>query len=167
MEQIAKKTELDPKTAYTLGLLHNLGRIVLQKMALPLELPIGVADLPDPVAVSEWERENLGCTQAEAAAGVFGLWGLNSLFGEVITHYDERESTESSEVRRWAELLHLTVAVVETTAFKLGIKSDTVPLPETIFADVGLPPLDLEKLGDEITTATQIFCEQSGLHLNA
>jgi HD-like signal output (HDOD) protein len=80
MEIVTSSAGLDHKAGYTIGLLHNLGRIVLQRVALQMEVPAGSADLPDIQMVVNWERETFGCTHAEMGASVLALWGMNPLF---------------------------------------------------------------------------------------
>ena len=167
MEVITKKTDLDPKTAYTIGLMHNLGRIVLQRVAAHQDIPVGSADLSDHAAVMEWERTHLGCTHPEAGAAVLKLWGLNGLFCDVITHQYEPDYAQNEQVRRWSALIHITASAVATTDFGLGVTGDAWPLNETMFATAGLANVDILELGEEITVATTRFCEQSGLHLQA
>ena len=165
MELLAKQTRLDPKAAYTIGLLHNLGRIVLQRVALQQEIPAGAGDLPDLRSVVSWERETFGCTHSEIGASVLALWGMNPLFSQVLAHQHDLEQEEHPEVRRWSALLHLTATLVASTDFGLGVTSDAWPISEAVFVAAGLPIMDIMTLSEEITTATKDLCEQSGLVL--
>ena len=165
MELLAKQTRLDPKAAYTIGLLHNLGRIVLQRVALQQEIPAGAGDLPDLLSVVNWERETFGCTHAEIGASVLALWGMNPLFSQVLAHQHDLEQEDQPEVRRWSALLHLTATLVASTDFGLGVTSDAWPISEAVFVAAGLPIMDILTLSEEITAATKDLCEQSGLVL--
>jgi len=162
MEVIAKQTSLDHKAAYTIGLMHNLGRIVLQRLALQMEIPAGAGDLPNIQAVINWERETFGYAHDELGGAVLALWGMNPLFTQVLTHQHDIKKAADPEVRRWSALLHLTATMVASTEFGLGVTSDSWPISESVFVDAGLPQLDILQLSEEITTATKALCEQSG-----
>jgi HD-like signal output (HDOD) protein len=163
MEVIAKQTSLDHKAAYTVGLMHNLGRIVLQRLALQMEIPAGAGDLPNIQAVINWERETFGCTHGELGGAVLTLWGMNPLFSQVLIHQHDIEKAKDPEIRRWSALLHITATLVASTEFGLGVTSDAWPISESLFVDAGLPQLDILQLSEEITVATKVLCEQSGL----
>jgi HD-like signal output (HDOD) protein len=163
MELVAGKAGVDHKAGYTIGLLHNLGRIVLQRVALQMEIAAGAGDLPNIQAVVNWEREVFGCTHAELGGSVLSLWGMNPIFREVLVHQHEVGRVENPEVRRWGALLHLTATVVASTEFGLGVTSDAWLISEEMFADAGIPQLDILKMSEAITVATKELCEQSGL----
>jgi len=163
MEIVTSSAGLDHKAGYTIGLLHNLGRIVLQRVALQLEVPAGSADLPDIQGVANWERETFGFTHAEMGASVLALWGMNPLFAEVIKHQHAVVPSDDPEVRRWSALLRITATLVACTEFGLGVTSDAWPISEADFADAGIAKLDLLQLSDEITLATKSLCEHSGM----
>lgn len=165
MEVVAAQAGLDHKTGYTIGLLHNLGRIVLQRVALQMEVPAGAGDLPDMQAVVNWERAVFGCTHAEIGGAVLTLWGMNPLFGKVLVYNEGPANLDEPEVRRWSALLHLTATLVASTEFGLGVTSDAWPISEAMFTDAGIPQLDILVLSEVITLATKALCEQSGLVL--
>ncbi len=167
MEILATQADLDPKSGYTIGLLHNLGRILIQRVALHHEIPAGSADLPDIHAVILWERETFGCTHAEAGAMLLSLWGLNPIFGAVIAHQHDLDRVGRPEIRRWSAMLHLTAALVAGTDFGLGVVSDAWPISDTTFAEAGLPSMDIIKLSGDISEATRDLCHQCGLSLPA
>ena len=163
MELVSGKAGVDHKAGYTIGLLHNLGRIVLQRVALQMEVPAGAGDLPDIQSVVKWEREVFGCTHAELGGSVLALWGMNPIFSQVLVHQHDMASVDDPEVRRWGALLHITATVVASTEFGLGVTSDAWPISEAMFAYAGIPQLDILKMSEEITAATKVLCEQSGL----
>ena len=166
MEIIAKQTELDHKAAYTIGILHNLGRIVLQRVAMQMEIPAGAGDLANIHEVINWERETFGCTHAELGGAVLALWGMNPLLSNVLVHQHDVEKVEDPEVRRWIALIHLTSTVVASTEFGLGVTSDAWPITAALFAEAGLEQLDILQLSEEISAATKTLCDQSGMVLS-
>ena len=167
MEVVTAKAGLDRKAGYTIGLLHNLGRIVLQRVAWQMEVPAGAGDLPDIQAVVNWERKVFGCTHAELGGSVLALWGMNPVFRQVLLHQHDVESAVCLEVRQWGALLHLTATLVAGTEFGLGVTSDAWPISESVFVEAGIPQLDILQLSEEIAVATRVLCEQSGLDIDA
>jgi len=167
MEVIAKQTNFDHKAAYTIGLMQNLGRIVLQRLALQMEIPAGTGDLHNIHEVINWERETFGATHGELGGAVLGLWGMNPLFSQVLMHQHDIEKAADPVVRRWSALLHLTATVVASTEFGLGVTSDSWPISESVFVDAGLPNLDIVQLSEEIIVATKVLCEQSGFVISS
>ena len=163
MEIVTSSAGLDHKTGYTVGLLHNLGRNVIQRVALQMEIPAGAADLPDIQSVVNWERETFGCTHTELGAAVLSLWGMNPLLVEVLKHQHDVTTIEDPVVRRWSSLLRITATLVASTEFGLGVTSDAWPISEADFDEAGIAKLDILELSDEITLATKSLCEQSGV----
>jgi HD-like signal output (HDOD) protein len=163
MEIVTSAAGLDPKAGYTIGLLHHLGRIVLQRVALQMEIPAGAADLPDMQAVAHWERKTFGFTHAEIGGSVLSLWGMNPLLVEVIRHQHDTEIEAAPAVRRWCALLRITGTVVASTEFGLGVTSDSRATCEVDFTAAGISKLDILQLTEEITLATKSICEQSGV----
>ena len=163
MELLAGKAGLDRKSGYTIGLLYNLGRIVLQRLAVQLEIPAGAADLPDRQAVVNWERETFGYSHTELGSAVLAVWGMNPLLVEVIKRQYDGEAASDPLVRRWSALLQLTATVVDGTTYGLGGARDVGPIAESMFVEAGIARLDIQPLSEEIASETKRFCEQGGV----
>ncbi len=163
MEILSEKAGLDRKAGYTIGLLHNLGRIVLQRLAVQREIPAGAGDLPDRQAVVNWERETFGYSHTELGSAVLAAWGMNPLLVEVIKRQYDGEAASDPLVRRWSALLQLTETVVDGTTYGLGGARDVGPIAEAMFVEAGIAQLDLHPLSEEIASETKRFCEQSGV----
>lgn len=163
MEIVTAAAGLDHKAGYTIGLLHNLGRIVLQRIALKMEITAGAADLPDIQAIVNWERETFGLTHSEIGGSVLTLWGMNPLLVEVINHQHDIVAVADPVVSRWCALLRITATVVASTEFGLGVTSDAWPISEDDFTQAGISKVDILQLSEEISQATKSICEQSGV----
>ena len=163
MEIVTAAAGLDHKAGYTIGLLHNLGRIVLQRVALQMEIPAGAADLPDIQAVVNWERETFGLSHTEIGSSVLALWGMNPFLVDVISHQHDLAPLADPVINRWCALLRITGTLVASTEFGLGVTSDSWPISEADFTQAGVSKLDILQLSEEITQATKSICEQSGV----
>lgn len=163
MEVLAKKTGLDPKTGYTIGLLQHLGRILLQRVATPLGIRAGAGDLADIQAVMCWEKTTFDTTHLEAGGIVLTNWGMNPLFAEILAHPYAIDAASAPAVSHWRALLHLACPLVASTPFALGVASATWPISDEMLLAAGLPGATPELLSKEIAEATTVLCEQSGL----
>lgn len=66
MEQLAGPANIDPRMAYTAGLLRSMGKIALERMTTEV--------LPDCGGLADWEKSVVGITNCEAAALVLTEW---------------------------------------------------------------------------------------------
>jgi HD-like signal output (HDOD) protein len=73
MESIASEAGLDPQAAYTLGILRQVGKLVLGRI-IEKEHPGAIC--PDDIDVLSWERARLNITNHEAAAFILEAWKL-------------------------------------------------------------------------------------------
>jgi HD-like signal output (HDOD) protein len=73
MESIASEAGQDPQAAYTLGILRQVGKLVLGRV-LEKEQPGAIC--PDDIDVLTWENARLNITNHEAAAYILESWKL-------------------------------------------------------------------------------------------
>ncbi len=163
MELLAKEAELDPNTGYTLGLLANLGRLLLQRLADANGLPACGADLPQIAQVLAWERTHLGWNQAEAGALILRHWGLNPVFAGVIAcQYDITLAGDETS-RRWSALFQVAKTLVAITDYSLGVESDSCVVTDEIFQAADLPNFDGLLFSAKIAAATRELCADTGV----
>ena len=73
METIARESGHDEQTAYTVGILRQIGKLVLGRI-IEKEQPGAVC--PDDLDILSWERARLNITSHEAAAFILESWKL-------------------------------------------------------------------------------------------
>jgi HD-like signal output (HDOD) protein len=73
MESVARESGQDEQTAYTAGILRQVGKLVLGKI---IEKEQPGATCPDDLDILSWERARLNITSHEAAAYVLESWKL-------------------------------------------------------------------------------------------
>ena len=73
MESIARESGQDEQTAYTVGILRQIGKLVLGKI---IEKEQPGAMCPDDLDILSWERARLNITSHEAAAYILESWKL-------------------------------------------------------------------------------------------
>jgi len=80
MEELAGPARLDPRMAYTAGLLRSTGKVALDRMTTEI--------LPDCGGLADWERAVVGINNCMAAAVVLSEWRFPHLTSECIRdHY--------------------------------------------------------------------------------
>jgi len=107
MEQLARPAELDPPTAYTVGLLRSIGKIALDRWVSGQG---GIAGY-DEIAggpVLAWELGQVGLTNPEAAEIILAGWLFPEAVREAI-----RAHHMPAEASRLANLLHVAAGAAE------------------------------------------------------
>lgn len=66
MEELARPAQVDPRMAYTAGLLRSTGKVALDRMTTEV--------LPDCGGLADWEKAVVGVNNCEAAAIVLSEW---------------------------------------------------------------------------------------------
>jgi HD-like signal output (HDOD) protein len=136
MESIASKAGQDTQAAFTLGILRQVGKLVLGRI---LEKDHPSASCPDDLDVLSWERARLSITNHEAAAYVLQSWKLppSLCSGMRFQHQPEEHPDDGPEGAQ----LHLAGCVVAM----LGIS----PKSEAMLWELTQDRLDLAQVPEE------------------
>jgi putative nucleotidyltransferase with HDIG domain len=150
-EALALRTgKIDPSDAYTVGLLHDIGLLVLQlvnRQARERRERLKNAGCSTAVA----ELVTSGVSHAEAGAQVFRAWNLPEEYATAIEYHHEPEHCESV----FAALLYVVECVT-------GSEED---LPSSVrwssaMTRLGLNPTDLQDALSSSRHATRIISMQ-------
>jgi HD-like signal output (HDOD) protein len=117
MELIARFATEDEHEAYTLGLLRQIGKLVLGRV-LEKEHP-GVI-CPDDEDICVWERQHFNITSHETTALVLEAWKLPPAFHRGIRHHHQPEAHRTDG--KLGAILHLACWVVQMMG--KGLKSE-------------------------------------------
>jgi putative nucleotidyltransferase with HDIG domain len=145
LELLAKRVELEAHYLFTLGLLHDVGKIVLVRDFTDLYLDChrqareqGIWD------ASIVERKILGFDHAEVASILLSQWHLPELLIKPIqAHHQDKEMPRASRVD-WA-LLRVADLVAHRVSLGSGLREAPTPPPE--YPEV---LLDYLEINDEI-----------------
>lgn len=83
-ESIAEQTNADRNIAYTVGLLHSIGMVVLDEWAARHRPGIRFSNRPLPLEACEAERATFGFHQAEAGAALLRSWDFPPAMAEPV-----------------------------------------------------------------------------------
>ncbi len=143
-QRIAQYERLDgngASRAFTAGLLHDVGKLVLQA-GIPGQLA-AVTALQREKAIPRWraEQELLGCTHAEVGAYLLGLWGLPSPVVETVAMHHQPPRSSSHRM-----LAVHAVHVADHLTHKANVNGDTActELDEVILSESGM----MERIAD-------------------
>jgi HD-like signal output (HDOD) protein len=140
-ETIAEQTNADRNVAYTIGLLHSIGMVVIDEWASRHRPEIRFMNRSLPLEACETERAVLGFHQAEAGATLLRSWDFPSAMSEPVRwQYLPNVSAVHFSL---AALVH-TAKWLRTTVLHPTLKS---PRPEaTLLARLKLSNAQLDRL---------------------
>lgn len=119
MEEFAPYGSVDPRAAYTMGLMRSIGKIALDATAqrdlrYVRPTPIG------PAALMDWERETFGLTSGEVALAVLRKWRFPAdVFVPIRDHY-----LKDLAVDPLPEAKYLHVAAATAAQLDLGLPGE-------------------------------------------
>jgi len=112
MAAVAARNGTDAHTAYSTGLLRNLGRIVLNNHVGAVRYP-GAAATPD---LTAWEKSTYGVTGAEVGATLLEHWRFSAA---TVAAVKFQAAPAAAELVVPAAMLHLSAAAAEAWGFGL------------------------------------------------
>ncbi len=113
MEELAPEAQLEPRAAYTMGLLRSVGKIVLDRLAARRG---GIEPFaPELGDLAEWEKAGVGRVNTEMAATVLQRWGFPEPTSDAVR--DHYAPAETSPVA--SHLLNLAAGAAELRGYGL------------------------------------------------
>jgi len=162
---IAKRLKHDSLTslAYTGGLLHDIGKVVLSDYLEPASAA-AIADASSGPC-EDWlsaERAELGFDHCEVGAMVADHFGLGPALHAVIEHHHV-PSEAPAEHRHLVEIVHLADGVCAMVGGDTSIDSLAYPLDRSVLESLGFGREDLpELICDTIEASRMLFDAVSG-----
>ena len=118
-----------PDRAYTAGLLHDLGRLILAAMLPDEYRQVGREAAKRSITISAAEEEHWGTGHSTVGAFLLGLWGLPvDLVQAVRWHHDPRQAANEP----WFDLtliVHAADALADECGSSAGVGSTAVDEP--------------------------------------
>jgi len=149
-EALAERCGLDPRLAYTAGLLRPLGMLVLDRVAG--ELGIAAYDAEQAASYAIWEGRVFGMSNPDIAAEVLAEWVFpKEIIDAVREHHFRVDQVGENKL---ACLLHLACGMVSGTGSGLPGEKQEWDFDTRRFAFLGLDMKDLDLAGRQ---ARKIF----------
>ncbi len=113
MERLARKYGEDPGVAYTIGLLHGIGMVFIERELAAKKKSVAFQNhLPEDVAIAAEEMEIFGLNHAKVGASVMRQWGFSDEI--VVPVYCQFEPAEAGTHERMACLISFAKRMIGT-----------------------------------------------------
>jgi HD-like signal output (HDOD) protein len=157
MELLAKEDNTEADVAYTIGLLHNLGKIVINQFYDTGYEPVYQLIEQESLSQPEAERQIFGFDQAELCAALLESWAFPQAITEPIAH--QYRPLSCPIYRQSACQLHLSWHIVASIGLNHGRAAWAVRSPE--LTDLR-PDINEESFHVFVLKASQRFEDMKG-----
>ncbi len=138
--------------AFTAGLLHDMGKIVLGTFVDIDDSPIKEVMLADKLAFNEAEQMVLGIDHAEVAAALLRAWNLPDHVAEAV-RWHHQPSLAPENQRELADLVHVADILCLDFGFGGGVDGLSYRLDRSASERLGLGVGVAEKVGAQVMIA--------------
>ncbi|EDY83013.1 HDOD domain family [Verrucomicrobiia bacterium DG1235] len=159
MERLARKYGEDPGVAYTIGLLHGLGMVFIEKELADRGQEVAFQNkLPEDVAIASEEMEIFGLNHAKVGASVMRRWGFSDEI--VVPVYCQFEPSEAGNHERMACLISFAKRMIGTIIDD-GFGGTAMPGPDPLL--IALLHLSKEEYQKVVVSLRENFAKAQGL----
>jgi HD-like signal output (HDOD) protein len=137
MDALADRADVEKFIAYSIGLLHSIGRTFLHHYLLEYN---GAPKAPevDYIALADWEQEQVGMTHADAGGLLMKSWGFPTRLSRPIEcQYHPKDAEEEGAA---ASLLRISMAFAAQLSMPEVNKNLLLQTPKQYFKKVNLTP---------------------------
>lgn len=143
----AKVAGPDPSIAYTAGLVHDIGKLVIgQTLEAAARTEIRRRVEEDSIALREAERGVVGCDHAEIGATLLRSWRIPEIIVEAVADHHRPKTDGTGPL---AAVVHVADAIAHQSGASPGWESFAVVRHEDAVSALGLAPAELELLALE------------------
>ncbi|MFO1511415.1 MAG: HDOD domain-containing protein [Verrucomicrobiota bacterium] len=150
---LAQAAGVDTSIAYTAGLLHDIGKVVIGQVLSPeacrrIHQMVGTGDTP----LLEAEKRVLGCDHAEIGACLLRQWRIPEIIVEAVALHHRPQAEGAGQL---AAVVHVADAIAHQTGASPGWESFAVVRHEAALTKLQLTGTQLELL-----TLAALDCEE-------
>ncbi|MGC3960367.1 MAG: HDOD domain-containing protein [Verrucomicrobiota bacterium] len=141
---LAQRTAADPAIAYTAGLIHDIGKVVITH-ALNREAQAQLRQVIDfgGKSLIEAEREVIGCDHAEVGACLLKQWGLPAMLIEAVANH---HTPVSAPVPMLSAIVHVADIIALDAGIAPGVASFAMRVDESAVEALGIGRETVETL---------------------
>ncbi|MBD5780784.1 HDOD domain-containing protein [Pelagicoccus sp. NFK12] len=159
MERLARKYGEDPGVAYTIGLLHGIGMVFIEKELSKRGQQVAFQNsLPEDVAIASEEMEIFGLNHAKVGASVMRRWGFSDEI--VVPVYNQFEPSEAGNHERMACLISFAKRMIGTIIDD-GLGGVAMPGPDPLL--IALLHLSKDEYQKVVLALREGFAKAQGL----
>lgn len=141
-EELATLGEIDPRQAYTVGLLRSTGKVTLDRLTQARGREIH--PLKDDQTLLEWERAEWGTTSAEVGARILAFWRFPAVAVEAVREH----FTPGPDSSGLSHLLNLAAGAADLRGFGLRGEDSYWQFTPENFARTGIDEGNLVWAGE-------------------
>ena len=145
----AKSDNVDPDIAFTAGIIHNIGRLLLHLAEPTRAKAIQTLIEASNVSRSEAEIERLGFTSQEAGKALLDMWRFPAELGEALQQHKKPLSYDDTQPL--SAILHLACFINASIREARDEESVRESYPTAVAMIAGVAPETIEQLGEALT----------------
>lgn len=143
MENMAQRVGIEPTNAYTVGLLHAIGKIIINQLMAEQYAEVYALVEKEKIPLTEAETKIMGFNYAELGMALLKKWNFPPEITEPILHQFTPLDSHSHEMMSCA--LHLAICVVGGVGLNYGRDAWAFKAHDEALAKLGLEAEDLER----------------------
>ncbi len=149
----------DPEEAFIAGMIHDIGKIVLNEyVKFGFSIIVRMVE-EENVPFMEAERKVLGFDHAEIGAKIIEQWGLPQQFAAV-AHYHHEPEKAPDEYKQLVNIVHVANSVV--LMLGIGVGSDGLLYP---VSEEALSSLGIESIEEFMSEAVDLLVQEDLMEL--
>ncbi len=150
MEILAKHTASDPTDAYTIGIFHNLGKLVISNTAFKDYAPVFEKIENENISQAEAERAVLGFDYCEVGGILLEYWDFPTFISSPVRF--QLDPMATTENRQTACMLHISLYLLSAIGLASGRDAYAFKLNEEAVTTLKLTQKDTEQMMIQVLT---------------
>jgi len=143
MENMAQRVGIEPTNAYTVGLLHSIGKIIINQLMSEQYAEVYSLIEKEKIPLTEAEEKIMGFNYAQLGMALLKKWNFPPEIYDPILHQFDPLSSEAHELMSCA--LHLAICVVGGVGLNYGRDAWAFKAHDAALEKLGLEAEDLER----------------------
>ncbi len=147
--EIAQKMMLsDPYEAFTAGLIHDIGKVVLSKYVGSIFSKIFQKVCNEGISFNEAERQILGFTHNRLGASVLKKWNFPDVLVHVVEEHNDLEKARNGD--RLSLLVYCANRLALASGYGVGGSTEKDLFPDEMIADLKIAKADIEDIRNRV-----------------